>query len=431
MIRRYSKPSMAKVWEPTNKFQKWLDVEIAACEAHAELGTIPAEAVKIIKTKAKFSVDRIDEIEKTTNHDVIAFLTNVAENVGEESRFIHLGLTSSDVVDTAFSLLVTESMDILIQDVEILRKTLKRRAIEFKNTIMIGRTHGVHAEPMTFGLKLALWYDELGRSLRRLNQARQTIAVGKISGAVGTYANIDPRIEIAVCQKLGLTSANISTQILQRDRHAEVVTTMAILAASIEKFATEIRALQKTEFTEVEEAFGKGQKGSSAMPHKKNPIMCERLTGLARVIRGYAVTSMENIALWHERDISHSSTERIIFPDGMTLLDYMLQTFNDIINGLVVHSDTMLRNLWSTGGITFSQQVLLKLVESGLTRENAYLIVQENAMTAREGKATFEALLSADLRVTQQLSPEAIHSVFDLQYHLKNIDAIFNKVFLT
>jgi adenylosuccinate lyase len=429
MIERYAKPEMRKIWQPENKFQKWLDVEIAACEAHNEMGNIPKEALEVIKKKSAFKVERIDEIERTTNHDVIAFLTNVAENVGPDSRFIHLGLTSSDVVDTAFAILIKESVEIIIKDVKLIRDTLKKRAKEFKDTIMIGRTHGVHAEPMTFGLKLALWYDELGRGLRRLEQARETISVGAISGAVGTYANIDPKIEELVCKKLGLTPVNISTQILQRDRHAEVMTTLALVAASIERFSTEIRGLQKTETYEVEEAFGKGQKGSSAMPHKKNPITSERLTGLARVIRGYALTSLENIALWHERDISHSSTERIIFPDGFVTLDYMLQTFNNLVSGLVVHPENMLRNLNSMGGMVFSQRVLLKLVDAGITREDAYVLVQKNAMKIRDEGGTLKEHLLKDKNVTSKISAGDIEELFDFKYHLKYTDKIMERVF--
>ncbi|HAR62611.1 MAG: adenylosuccinate lyase [Candidatus Margulisiibacteriota bacterium] len=431
MIERYTTPEMKQIWTEQNKFQKWLDVELAACEAHNKLGNIPDESLKTIKNKATFEINRINEIEKTTNHDVIAFLTSVAENVGPESRFIHLGMTSSDVVDTAFAILIKESGQQLLTRIKELQAAIKERALEHKNTIMIGRTHGVHAEPMTFGLKLALWYEEMERNTQRLERAIENISFGKLSGAVGTYANIDPFIEEYVCKKLKLTPAKISTQILQRDRHAEFMTTLAITAGSLEKFSTEIRALQKTEFNEAEEGFTKGQKGSSAMPHKKNPITCERITGLARVIRGNSLVAIENMALWHERDISHSSTERIIFPDSTLALDYMLKLFVGVVTNLVVHPDNMKRNLESTGGLVFSQRVLLKLVDSGLTREDSYKIVQENAMKSREHnfKVTFIDICNQDERILSRISKESLNECFDYGFHTKNIDMIFGRIF--
>ena len=428
MIGRYTRPEMGKIWTEQNKFQKWLDVEIAACEANARLGLIPKTAVQVIKQKASFDVDRIKEIEKETNHDVIAFTTNLAENIGPEARHVHYGLTSSDVGDTALSLLLKESATLLIQDVEVLIETVRKKALNYKNAVMAGRTHGIHAEPTTFGAKLLVWYSELQRDLIRLNKAKETVSVGKLSGAVGIFANIDPRIEEWVCADVGLKPAAISTQVLQRDRHAEFMTTLAIVAASLEKFATEIRNLQRTDLNEVEEFFGKGQKGSSAMPHKKNPITCERITGLARVIRGYSVTALENVALWHERDISHSGAERVICADACILLDYMLTLFNRVVDGLVVHTGNMRRNLDRTGGLVFSGRVLLRLVESGLSREDAYKIVQDNAMESRRTETSFHELVLQDHRVTKNLSDEEINTVFDVQGYLQNIDYLFDRV---
>ncbi|MEK6557452.1 MAG: adenylosuccinate lyase, partial [Candidatus Margulisiibacteriota bacterium] len=382
-----------------------------------------------IKEKAAFNVSRINEIEATTHHDVIAFLTNVAENVGSESRYIHLGLTSSDVVDTAFSLLIKQAGEMIRQDVVELMVVLKDKAICYQDTLMMGRTHGVHAEPMTLGLKFALWYEEMRRALDRLDQAIRDISVGLISGAVGTYANIDPQVEQFVCEKLGLVPDRISTQIIQRDRHAFFMAVLAVLAGSLEKFATEIRALQKTEVNELEEGFKKGQKGSSAMPHKRNPITCERITGLARVIRGNMVVSMENISLWHERDISHSSAERIIFPDSTALIDYMLFTFKNILENLVVHEDNMLRNLDLLGGAVFSGQLLLCLVDEGVSREDAYDIVQPLAMCARDNKLIFRDLVLESKEVAKWLNRNQIDALFDYGYHRKNVDAIFARVF--
>lgn len=429
MIDRYSLPKMKSIFEPQNKFQTWLNIELAACEAHVKLGNIPRSDLATIKKKAKFSIERIDEIEKTTNHDVIAFLTAVAEHIGPSSRFVHLGLTSSDVVDTALSVILKEAVGVLEEDVTHLMKTVKKRAQQTKNVVMIGRTHGIHAEPMTFGLKLALWYEELKRNQQRLAEAREIISVGKISGAVGTYANINPRVESYVCEKLGLKPSPISTQVLQRDRHAQVMTTLAILAGSLEKFATEIRNLQRTDLAEAAEPFGKGQKGSSAMPHKRNPITCERVAGLARVIRGYAVTALENQALWHERDITHSSTERIIFSDGFILLDYMIQTFEKVVAGLEVYPNNMEANLFKYGGIVFSQQLLLKLIDKGLTREEAYAIVQKNALKARDENGSFKDNLLKDPKVLAKVSPKDVESIFNVKYHLKNVDLIFKRVF--
>jgi len=428
MINRYTLPEMGSIWSEQNKFQKWLDVEIAACEANASIGLIPEEAVKVIKQKAAFDVDRIKEIEKETNHDVIAFTTNLAENIGPESRYVHFGLTSSDVGDTALCLLLKESASLLLKDVERLSKTVLEKALLYKDTMAIGRTHGIHAEPTTFGFKLLLWYAELQRDLARLQKAKETISVGKISGAVGTFGNIDPQIEAHVCKALGLEPAPISTQVLQRDRHAEFVTTLAVIASSLEKFATEIRNLQRTDLNEVEEPFGKGQKGSSAMPHKKNPITCERVTGLARVIRGYAVTSLENVALWHERDISHSGAERVILADACILLDYMLHIFNRVMEGLVVNEKNMKSNLDRTGGLIFSGKILLKLVEKGYTREEAYKIVQSNAMRARNNDENFKDLILGDDRVTQKLEITDIEKIFDYNRYLRNIDYVFDRV---
>lgn len=431
MIPRYTTEEMGAIWTPENKFRKWLEVEIAACEAQSELGLIPKESLKVIQEKADFTIERIDEIEATTNHDVIAFLTAVAENVGPDSRFIHLGMTSSDVGDTALCLLAREAGEQLLVRIEPLMEAIKEKALEHKDTLMMGRTHGVHAEPMTFGLKMALWYEEMKRNIERLKDAIETISVGKLSGAVGTYAQIDPYVEEYVCKKLGLTPCKIATQVIQRDRHAHFISTIAIVGASLEKFATEIRALQKTEFSEVEEGFTKGQKGSSAMPHKKNPITTERITGLARVLRGYSQTALENVALWHERDISHSGAERIIFPDATIGLDYMLKLMTRVVKNLVVNPHYMKRNLESTGGLTFSQRVLLALVDTGMTREDAYLIVQSNAMKSRETmyQEKFIDICKADKRVTSVMTVEELEKLFDWQDTIRNRDMIFKRIF--
>ena len=429
MINRYTRPEMGSIWEDENRYAKWLDVEIAACEAMSEEGTIPAKSLKVIKEKAGFSVERIMEIEEETKHDVIAFLTNVAEYVGPESRYIHLGLTSSDILDTSFALLLKEAMNFIIQDVEEFMKTLKKRAIEHKNTVMIGRSHGIHAEPITFGLKLAVWYSEMGRNLRRLEDALNVISYGKLSGAVGTFANISPRVEELTCKKLGLTPAKISTQIIQRDRHAEYFTALAILAGTLEKIAVEIRHLQRTEVLEAEEPFKKGQKGSSAMPHKKNPIGSENISGLARLVRSNSLAAMENIALWHERDISHSSVERVIAPDSTILIDFMLHRLDRIVSGLIVHPDNMINNLNKTKGLIFSQQVLIKLAEKGMERQKAYVMVQRNAMKVWESGQDFKELIMEDEDICRNLSKEEIEEVFDLDYHLKHVDEIFERVF--
>ncbi|ABQ26254.1 adenylosuccinate lyase [Geotalea uraniireducens] len=429
MIERYSRPEMTRIWEPENRYQKWLEIEIYACEAHAELGNIPKDAVERIKSKARFDVPRIDEIEKVVKHDVIAFLTSVADYIGDDSRFVHLGLTSSDVLDTSFAMLLNESSEMIIADIKRLMDVIKKRAMEHKNTPMMGRSHGIHAEPVTFGLKMALWYDEMRRNLRRMEAARETIAYGKISGAVGTFANIDPKVEEYVCAKAGLKPAPCSTQVIQRDRHAEFFSTLAIIASSIEKFAVEIRHLQRTEVLEAEEFFSKGQKGSSAMPHKRNPVLSENLTGLARLIRGYAVSAMENVALWHERDISHSSVERIIGPDATILIDFMLNRCIGLIENLVIYPENMMKNLNLMRGLIFSQRILLELANNGVSRENAYAIVQRNAMKVWEEGKDFQTELLNDSEVRSHLSEAQIREAFDLNYHLKHVDTIFTRVF--
>jgi len=429
VIDRYSRPEMARIWEPQNRYQKWLDIEIYACEAHAELGAVPADAVERIKSKAKFDVARIDEIEMTVKHDVIAFLTSVADYIGDDSRFVHLGLTSSDVLDTSFAMLLAEASDLIIDDINRLMAVIRNRAFEHRYTPMIGRSHGIHAEPVTFGIKMALWYDEMRRNLRRMEAARETVAYGKISGAVGTFANVDPRIEEYVCRRAGLKPAPCSTQVIQRDRHAEFFTVLAVIASSIDKFAVEIRHLQRTEVLEAEEFFSKGQKGSSAMPHKRNPVLSENLSGLARLVRGYAVSALENVPLWHERDISHSSVERVIGPDATIVVDFMLNRCIGLIDKLVVYPDNMMRNLNLMGGLYNSQRVLLKLATAGASRERAYELVQRNAMKVwTEKKDLMEELLNDD-DVRAYLSEDEIRDAFDLQYHLKHVDTIFTRVF--
>jgi adenylosuccinate lyase len=427
MIERYSRPRMKKIWSDKNKFDQWLKVEIAACEAWAELGEIPREDIVKIR-KASYNLNRIAEFLKVTHHDMTAFLNSVAESLGTESRFIHLGLTSSDVMDTALSLQLTQAAEILTEGVAELISVMGNKAVEHKYTIMMGRTHGVHAEPITFGLKMALWTEEMKRNAHRLAEAKKNISVGKISGAVGTYATVPPQVEKIACAKLGLAPAPISSQIVQRDRHAQFLTTLAIIASSLEKFATEIRGLQRTEVREVEEPFAEGQTGSSAMPHKRNPELCERICGLARLIRGHALTSLENIALWHERDISHSSTERIILPDSCLALDYMLSIFTSIMKGLKVYSENMRRNIELSRGLVFSQRVLIALINKGLTREEAYKMVQEHAMKAWEGKKDFLSLLEADRRVTAHLNKEELNSLFDYGYYLKHVDEVFERL---
>lgn len=428
MITRYTRPEMGNIWTDENKFRIFLEIEILACEAQAELGLIPKQAVRLIREKAKFDLHRIDEIEQTVKHDVIAFLTNVGEYVGDEARYIHVGMTSSDVLDTGLAIQMKQSGELLLKDLEWFAKVLAKRANEFKYTIMVGRTHGVHAEPTTFGLKLALWYDETQRNIHRLKHAIENISFGKISGAVGTYEHLDPFVEKYVCKKLGLKPASVSTQILQRDLHAEFLTTLAIIGSSIEKFAIEIRQLQKTEVREVEEYFSKGQKGSSAMPHKRNPVTCERVSGLARVLRGNAQAAMENISLWHERDISHSSVERIIIPDSCILLDYILATFTDVVDKLIGYPENMKKNLELTGGLIFSQSVLLELTKKGMKREEAYALVQKLAMDVWENKKDFKELLMRDAAVSKILSPSEIESLFDLKKSIDKVDYIFKQV---
>lgn len=429
MISRYTRPEMGRIWESENLYAKWLEVEIAACEAMAQEGLIPEEALENIKKKAAFSVGRILEIEEETKHDVIAFLTNVAEHVGPDSRYIHLGLTSSDILDTSFALLLKQAMDIIVQDLQELMDVIRIRAMEHKYTVMIGRSHGIHAEPITFGLKLAVWYSEMKRNLKRLVEARDVISYGKLSGAVGTFANTSPKIEALVCKKLGLRPEEISTQIIQRDRHAQYFSSLAILAGTLEKIAVEIRHLQRTEVLEVEEPFAKGQKGSSAMPHKKNPIGCENISGLARLVRSNSLAAMENMPLWHERDISHSSVERVIAPDSTILIDYMLHRLTGILRGLVVHADRMDENLKKMKGLIFSQQLLLKLAGKGLERQTAYVMVQRNAMKVWETGQEFKDLIMEDQEIGGYLSKTEIEEIFDLDYHMKHVDDIYERVF--
>ncbi len=425
MIDRYTLPEMGRIWDLENKFRKWLDIEIAAAEAMADLGEIPAAAACSIREKANFDVKRIEEIEAVTNHDVIAFLTNVAEYVGEDSKYVHLGMTSSDVGDTALCLLMKEAGEHLLGKLQTLREKLAAKANEYKYTPMIGRTHGIHAEPMTFGMKMLLWLAETDRNIERLQRAIATISVGKISGAVGTYANINPEVEARVCAKLGLTPAPIATQVVQRDRHAEYMSTIAVIGATLEKIATEIRNLQRTDIREAEEYFGKGQKGSSAMPHKRNPITNERIAGLARVLRGNALAAMENVALWHERDISHSSVERVIVPDSTILLDYMLHLMIKVIDNLLVYPDAMLENLNKTRGLIYSGRLLLALVEKGIMRERAYELVQRNAMQVWATKQNFMDLLLADKDVTELVSAAELRGLFDHNWFLRHVDMIF------
>jgi adenylosuccinate lyase len=428
MIERYSLAPMRDLWTDEARFDTWLKVEVLACEAMAELGQVPPEALQEIKERASFDVDRIHEIEATTHHDVVAFITCVAENIGPAGRFVHMGLTSSDVVDTALAYNMRRAAGILIEDVQRLREVVGRRAKENKFVPMMGRTHGVHAEPTTFGLKLALMYEEFGRALQRLERAQTVISVGALSGAVGTHANIEPFVEEHVCRNLGLKPANISTQILQRDRHAEYMTALGVVASSIERWAQEFRHLHRTEVREAEEPFARGQKGSSAMPHKRNPIICERLCGLARVLRGYALTAMENVALWHERDISHSSSERVIIPDGTILLDYMLNKLIWLVEGLVVNPDRMLANLEMSHGLIFSQQVMLAMAKKGLARQDAYAIVQRNAMETWKTGRNFKDLLMEDPDIQKHFTTEELDQIFDLAFHFRAVDSIFQRV---
>jgi adenylosuccinate lyase len=419
---------MGRIWEEQNKFGIWLEIETLACEAQAELGVIPRDAVKVIREKGRFDVSRIDEIEREVKHDVIAFLTNVGEYVGPESRFIHLGMTSSDVLDTCLAVQMKQAGEMILAGLQGLQNVLARRAKEFKTTIMVGRTHGVHAEPTTFGLKLALWFDETRRNIDRMKGALERISVGQISGAVGTFEHLSPKVEEYVCAKLGLKPAPVSTQILQRDRHAEFLSTLAIIGSSLEKFATEIRHLQKTEVMEAEEYFSKGQKGSSAMPHKRNPITCERIAGLSRALRGNAMAAMENVALWHERDITHSSVERIVIPDSCILLDYMLGLTIDVIDRLLVYPENMLKNLDRTHGLIFSQSVLLALTNSGMKREDAYRIVQASAMDVWQSGKDFKATLQANTEVMKSLGASGLDPIFDLNKSIRHVDFIFERV---
>lgn len=429
MIVRYTLPEMGALWSEQNKFQKWLEVEIAACEVHAAMGTIPADAVEEIKAKAAFSVERIREIEKVTDHDVIAFTTNLAENIGPAARFVHYGLTSSDVVDTANALLLRESCDLLLEKIDRLMEVLRTRAQEFKHTPQIGRTHGIHAEPTSFGLVFALWYDEMRRNRRRLATARATVAVGKISGAVGAFALLDPIVEEQVCERLGLTPAPVSTQIIQRDRYAEYLSTLAIIASSLEKFALQVRHWQRTEVREAQEKFKTGQKGSSAMPHKRNPILSERICGMARTVRANSIVGLENVALWHERDISHSSAERIVLPDSSAALDYMLAKTASLLETLIAYPERMLENLNATRGLVFSGALLLALTQKGVSREQAYEWVQRNAMKVWDEGAEFQPLVANDPDIAGKLTRDEIAQAFAPATYLRNVDKIFARVF--
>ena len=429
MISRYTHPEMGAIWSEQRRYETWLEVELAAADAMADAGLVPADAARELRAKAAFDIARIEEIEQTTQHDVIAFTTAVAERVGPAARWLHFGLTSSDVVDTAQAIQMREACDLIVKGIAGLLEAVRGRAEEHRRTPMIGRTHGVHAEPMTLGLKLALWYAELQRDLDRVLRARDIVSVGKIAGAVGTFAHLDPSIEAGVCARLGLQPAPVSSQIIQRDRHAELMTTLAIAAASLEKFALEIRGLQKTEIGEVEEPFGKGQKGSSAMPHKRNPVGCEQITGLARLVRANAMAALENIALWHERDISHSSVERVILPDSFIALDHMLRRFTRIVRGMVVYPDRMKENLNRSRGVVFSGTVLLELARRGISREQAYEWVQRNAMRSFHEQKDFKPLLLADPDLMRVLTPAEVEKAFDLNDQLRNVDAIFARVF--
>jgi adenylosuccinate lyase len=420
---------MGAIWSEQNKFQKWLDVEIAVCEVHAEMGTIPAEAVAEIKAKAAFTPERISEIEKTTDHDVIAFTTNLAENIGEAARFVHYGLTSSDVVDTANALLLKEACGVLLAKVDGLLEVLKKRALEFKDTPQIGRTHGIHAEPTSFGMTFALWYSEMQRNKERLIKAKDIVSVGKISGAVGAFAHLDPEVEERVCEKLGLKAAAVSTQVIQRDRYAEYLCTLAIVAASLEKFALQVRHWQRTEVREAQEKFKTGQKGSSAMPHKRNPILSERICGMARTVRANSIVGLENVALWHERDISHSSAERIVLPDSSAALDYILTKAASLLDSLVVYPERMLENINLTRGLVFSGQLLLALTQKGVSREDAYLWAQRNAMKVWDEGGEFRELVMKDADISSRLSPEEIARAFDLKHYLRNVSKVFKRVF--
>ncbi len=429
MIERYTRPEMGSIWEADNRYRKWLDVEIAACEAWAEKGAIPGKSLATIKKRAKFSIRRIDKIEQTVKHDVIAFLTSVAENVGPDSRFIHKGLTSSDVVDTAMALLMREAADLIISNIEDLMEVLRENAEKYKMTLQMGRSHGIHAEPVTFGLTFALWHEEMKRNLTRVKAARETISYGQLSGPVGTFSSLPPVIEKIACKKLGLKPAPVATQVIQRDRHAELMSALALTAGAIEKMAVEIRHLQRTEVLEAEEPFDKGQKGSSAMPHKRNPIGSENLSGLARIVRSNAIAALENIPLWHERDISHSSVERIIIPDSTILINYMLVRLTGILRGLQVYPERMKENIDQSYGLFCSQRVLITLTEKGLSREDAYRIVQKQAMKSWQQKRPFRDMLKEDRVITKHLTEKEINALFDLKFYTKNVNYIFNRVF--
>lgn len=429
MIARYTRPEMGSLWDLEKKYRTWLDIEIAACEAWAELGEIPREAVSTIKKRASFDIRAIDEIEKVVKHDVIAFLTSVSRSLGPESRFIHKGLTSSDILDTALALLMRGAADIIARDIVVLMDVLKKQAYKYKNTLMIGRSHGVHAEPMTFGIKFALWYTDMKRNLSRIRKAKDIVSIGKLSGAVGTFSNVPPAVEEKVCKKLGLKPEPVATQIVQRDRHAEYLLTLAMIAASVEKIAVEIRHLQRTEVLEAEEPFMAGQKGSSAMPHKRNPIGCENLSGLARIVRANALAALENIALWHERDISHSSVERVIIPDSSILTDYMLHRIAGILEKLHVYPKKMKENMAGSFGLFNSQRVMLALIDKGLNRDAAYDIVQRNAMKSWKTGTHFRKMLSRDPDIKKYLTAQDMENIFDLAYYLKHVDYIFKRAF--
>ncbi len=429
MIERYTLPEMGAIWSLQNKFQKWLDVEIAVCEVHAEDGIIPPDALEQIRSKAAFTVERINEIEKTTDHDVIAFTTNLAENIGGAARFVHYGLTSSDVVDTANALLLKESCEVLLPKTDALLAVLKRRAFEFKDTPQIGRTHGIHAEPTSFGLVWALWFSEFKRNKERLEKAKEMISVGKISGAVGAFAHLAPETEERVCAKLGIAAADVSTQVIQRDRYAEYLCTLAIIASSLEKIALQVRHWQRTEVREAQEKFRAGQKGSSAMPHKRNPILSERICGMARTIRANAIVGLENVALWHERDISHSSAERIVLPDSSAALDYILAKTTSLLDNLVVYPENMLKNLNLTRGLVFSGQLMLALTQKGVSREDAYVYTQRNAIEVWDEGGDYKELVMKDADISAKLSEEEIACVFDVTHYLRNVEKIFKRVF--
>lgn len=427
MISRYTLPEMGAIWTDESKFNNWLKIEVAACEGQAKLGRIPREAVEVIKEKAAFNIKRIDEIEAEIHHDVIAFLTSVAEYVGDASKYIHLGMTSSDILDTGLAMQMRDSADIIQAKLKVLQQAIGEKARQYKYTMNIGRTHGVHGEPTTFGLKMALWYTEMNRNITRLQQAREVIACGAISGAVGNFAHLDPQVEEYVCTSLGLQPCPVSTQIIQRDRHAQFLTTLAVIGSSLEKMATEVRNLQRTELLEAEEPFREGQKGSSAMPHKRNPMMSERVAGLSRVLRGNALAALENVALWHERDLTHSSVERVIIPDSCILLDYVLEKFTGIVRGLVVYEGNMMDNIDKTRGLVFSQELMLALVGKGMLREDAYRLVQHHAMRSWKEKLDFKELVRQDEEINSCLSAEEMEKVFDLSIYTTNVDYIFRR----